>query len=125
MPTALVIEDDDDIRQLLELVLTQSGYSVTSAATGAAGIDALETQSPDLTLVDVGLPDMEGYDVVRAARPLVSGHIVMLSARSQEEDARRGIDAGADEYLTKPFRPRLLKDRLREIVERPARAADH
>ena len=71
-------------------------------------------------LVDVGLPDIEGYDVVRQARPLISGHIVMLSARSQETDAQRGLEAGADEYLTKPFRPRALREQLAGIVARPS-----
>lgn len=119
MATALVIEDDDDIRGLLEVVLGQAGYAVTAAATGVAGMDALATQEPDLMLVDVGLPDIEGYDLVRQARSRVSGHIVMLSARSQESDAQRGLEAGADEYLTKPFRPRDLREQLAGIVARP------
>lgn len=120
MATALVIEDDDDIRGLLEVVLEQAGYDVAAAGTGAAGLEALAAQEPDLMLVDVGLPDIEGYDVVRQARPLISGHIVMLSARSQESDAQRGLEAGADEYLTKPFRPRALREQLAGIVARPS-----
>ncbi|ATG50909.1 hypothetical protein CFK38_04720 [Brachybacterium vulturis] len=119
MTTALVIEDDDDIRRLLEVVLTQAGYSVAGADTGTSGLEALEAQVPDLLLVDVGLPDLEGYEVVRRARDRVDGHIVMLSARSQEADVQLGIDAGADEYLTKPFRPRQLRERLAEIVAQP------
>ena len=123
MATALVIEDDDDIRSLLEVVLTQDGYAVTTAADGSDGLAALRASSPDLTLVDVGLPDMEGYEVVREARSRIAGHIVMLSARSETADARQGIEAGADEYLTKPFRPRLLRQQLQEITARPARGA--
>ena len=73
--------------------------------------------------MDVGLPDMEGYEVVREARSRIAGHIVMLSARSETADARQGIEAGADEYLTKPFRPRLLRQQLQEITARPARGA--
>lgn len=122
MGTAVVIEDDDDIRRLLEVVLGQEGYTVTAVATGAEGIEALNAHAPDLVLVDVGLPDMEGYDIVRATRPLVTGHIVMLSARSLVDDTRLGLEAGADEYLTKPFRPRQLRERLREIVAGPAGA---
>lgn len=124
MATALVIEDDDDIRRLLEVVLGQAGYSVSAAANGADGLEALEAQSPDLLLVDVGLPDIEGYEVVRRARPQVGGHIVMLSARTEEADARRGLEAGADEYLTKPFRPRRLREQLAEIVERAVTSAE-
>ena len=119
MRTALVIEDDDDIRRLLEIVLQQEGYTVAVSATGADGLEELTNRPPDLALVDVGLPDMEGYEVVRGARRLVDGHIVMLSARSEDADARRGLDAGADEYLTKPFRPRQLREQLREIISRP------
>ena len=119
MTTALVIEDDDDIRRLLEVVLAQAGYAVSAAATGEEGLESLEAQVPELLLVDVGLPDMEGYEVVRRARDQVRGHIVMLSARSQQADVDLGIDAGADEYLTKPFRPRQLREQLTEIVARP------
>lgn len=124
MATALVIEDDDDIRRLLEVVLGQAGYTVSAAANGADGLEALGAQSPDLLLVDVGLPDIEGYDVVRRARPQLDGHIVMLSARSEEADARRGLEAGADEYLTKPFRPRQLREQLAEIVARPVTSGE-
>lgn len=123
MTTAVVIEDDDDIRRLLEVVLDQAGYTVTSAASGEDGLAAIGTQPPALALVDVGLPDMEGYEVVRRARAQVTGHIVMLSARSEAADARKGLEAGADEYLTKPFRPRLLRQQLEEIVARPVRTA--
>lgn len=119
MGTAVVIEDDDDIRRLLEVVLAQEGYEVSVAANGEKGIAVLTEQPPDLALVDVGLPDMEGYEVVKRTRHLVSGHMVMLSARSEAADAQLGIDAGADEYLTKPFRPRQLRETLREIVTRP------
>lgn len=123
MSTALVIEDDDDIRRLLEVVLGQAGYTVAAAATGADGLEALESRSPDLLMVDVGLPDVEGYEVVRRARPQLDGHIVMLSARTQDADSQQGIDAGADAYLTKPFRPRQLREQLAEIVSRPVSSA--
>lgn len=123
MRTALVIEDDDDIRYLLEVVLGQAGYSVTSAATGQEGLTALSAEPPALTLIDVGLPDMEGFEVVRRARPLLTGHIVMLSARSEAADAQQGLEAGADEYLTKPFRPRQLREQLSEIVARPVKTS--
>lgn len=123
MSTAIVIEDDDDIRRLLEVVLAQDGYTVTSAANGEDGLAALNAELPDLALVDVGLPDIEGYEIVRRARPQLAGHIVMLSARSELADAQQGLAAGADAYLTKPFRPRLLREQLREIVARPVKTA--
>lgn len=121
MKTALVIEDDEDIRRLLEVVLAQDGYTVTSAANGADGLAALRAEQPDLALVDVGLPDIEGFELVRMVRPEHTGHIVMLSARSELSDAQQGLEAGADEYLTKPFRPRMLREQLREIVTRPVK----
>ncbi len=117
MPTALVIEDDDDIRRLLEVVLQQEGFTVTTAANGTDGIAALATALPDLVLVDVGLPDMEGYEVVRRARAEISGRIVVLSARTQDADIQAGLDAGADAYLTKPFRPLQLRKDLRRILD--------
>lgn len=117
MPTALVIEDDDDIRRLLEVVLQQEGFTVRAAANGADGIGALEAEPPDLALVDVGLPDMEGYEVVRRSRAATTGRIVMLSARTQDADIRTGLEAGADAYLTKPFRPQQLRTDLRRILE--------
>ena len=123
MRTALVVEDDDDIRLLLRVVLTRGGYSVTVVENGRSGIDAARSLRPDLCLVDVGLPDMEGYQVVTELTGIVSGHVVMLSAHSTEEDARRGLEAGADDYITKPFRPRMLRAQLEAIVARPARAA--
>lgn len=117
MPTALVIEDDDDIRRLLEVVLQQEGFTVRAAANGADGIAALEAAPPDLALVDVGLPDMEGYEVVRRSRAATTGRIVMLSARTQDTDIRAGLEAGADAYLTKPFRPQQLRKDLRRILD--------
>ncbi|MEE1617863.1 response regulator transcription factor [Brachybacterium sp. J153] len=123
MRTALVVEDDDDIRMLLRVILTQDDYSVTVVENGQAGIDAALSLRPDLCVVDVGLPDMEGYQVVTELTGIVAGHIVMLSARSTEDDARKGLEAGADDYLTKPFRPRMLREQLQAIVARPARAA--
>lgn len=122
MTTALVIEDDDDIRRLLEVVLGQGGYQVRAAANSQDGLARLEEAVPDLLLVDVGLPDMDGYELVRRARPRVHGPIVMLSARSESSDESAGYAAGADAYLTKPFRPRRLLEDLRQIA---ARVAEH
>jgi DNA-binding response OmpR family regulator len=98
-------------------VLGQDGYEVRATSTGQEGIQALREYSPDLALIDVGLPDMDGYDVVRAVRPQLSGKIVMLSARSAPDDMAIGLAAGADAYLTKPFRPRALRERLAEILQ--------
>ena len=115
--TALIIEDDDDIRRLLEILLQKGGYSVTTATTGAEGLEALQRVHPTLVTVDVGLPDMDGHRVVRTVRESFAGVIVMISARSSSEDRRAGLAAGADMYFTKPFRPRELRAALAEIVD--------
>ena len=114
---ALIIEDDDDLRRLLEIVLGKSGFSVRSAPTGTEGLEALERARPDLLTVDVGLPDLDGYDVVRRVRRDDADMVVlMVSARSAETDRQEGLAAGADAYLTKPFRPRQLRAAVDEVV---------
>lgn len=114
---ALVIEDDDDIRRLLEVVLEQSGFSVESVATGALGVDRLPAASPSLITVDLGLPDMSGLDVVEQIRPQTSATIAVISARSSQKDRDASLAAGADAFLTKPFRPRELRQWVRELDE--------
>lgn len=114
---ALVIEDDDDIRRLLEVVLEQSGFSVESVATGALGVDRLPAASPSLITVDLGLPDMSGLDVVERIRPQTSATIAVISARSSQKDRDASLTAGADAFLTKPFRPRELRQWVRELDE--------
>lgn len=114
---ALVIEDDDDIRRLLEVVLEQSGFSVESVATGALGVDRLPAASLSLITVDLGLPDMSGLDVVEQIRPQTSATIAVISARSSQKDRDASLAAGADAFLTKPFRPRELRQWVRELDE--------
>ncbi|PRZ44433.1 response regulator receiver domain-containing protein [Antricoccus suffuscus] len=121
---ALVIEDDDDIRRLLEVVLAQAGHDVTSAATGTDGIAQARDSEPSLITLDIGLPDMDGYAVARQLREFYAGHLVMLSARSEPYDAALGLEVGADAYITKPFRPRALRERLAEIMSQDARSSD-
>lgn len=119
----LVIEDDDDIRRLLEVVLGQAGYVVTSAATGAEGLARAQELHPALITLDIGLPDQEGYAVAKQLREFYRGHLVMLTARSEPFDKTLGMEVGADAYITKPFRPRALRDALSEIMARDPRGA--
>lgn len=123
-PNALVIEDDDDIRRLLEVVLGQAGFTVVSAATGTDGVARAREAAPTLITLDIGLPDMDGYAVARQLREFYRGHLIMLSARSDPYDAALGMDVGADGYVTKPFRPRALRERLTEIMSQTVRSAD-
>lgn len=119
-PRALIIEDDDDIRRLLEMVLTQAGFAVDAVPNGEEGV-ARATASPYALLsVDVGLPDIDGLEVVRRVRPSFTGRIVMVSARSGKSDQSSGHAAGADLYITKPFRPRELKQKFLDLVSADA-----
>ncbi|PYI65826.1 hypothetical protein CVV68_16495 [Arthrobacter livingstonensis] len=116
--TAVIIEDDQDIRELLTIILGQSGYEVHAAETGMAGVDAVRLHRPALVTVDVGLPDMDGFEVTERIRPLCQSHIIMLTARSGEMDTVTGLEAGADEYLTKPFRAHELRARVEALAAR-------
>lgn len=116
---ALVIEDDDDIRRLLEIVLTQCGFATSVVANGADGVAEARTAEPALITLDVGLPDVDGYRVAEQLRAFYTNHLIMISARAEDMDADLGIRAGADAYLTKPFRPKELRARVDEVMARP------
>jgi two-component system KDP operon response regulator KdpE len=123
-PTVLVVEDEPEIRGILRRVLEELGVRVTEAATGAEGIALAERLRPDLVVLDLGLPDVQGDEVCRAVRasPVV-GHvpIVVVSARHSEEEKVRLLDAGADDYLTKPFGSAELAARVRAHLRRAQR----
>ncbi|GAB3566423.1 response regulator transcription factor [Spelaeicoccus albus] len=116
---AVVVEDDDDVRRLLEIVISQCGFAVTAVATGADGTDAVRRDDPDLVTVDVGLPDIQGYRVVEQLREFYSKHVIMVSARADDADVTLGLHAGADAYVTKPFRPRQLRERITDVMAVP------
>lgn len=116
----LIIEDDTAIGTGLTQALEGQGYDVVWAPTGRAAIAAANQLSPDLALLDLGLPDMDGVDVCRRLREHPNMVIVMLTARHDEMDVVMGLDAGADDYLTKPFRLAELLARIRAHLRRPA-----
>jgi DNA-binding response OmpR family regulator len=115
---AVVIEDDGDIRNLLEAILGQAGFTCYTAGTGVEGIAAIRTYEPILTTLDVSLPGIDGFEVARQIRSFSPTYIIMLSARDEEIDTLMGLDAGADDYLTKPFRPRELRARIEAMLRR-------
>ncbi len=115
---AVVIEDDADIRHLLEAILDQAGFHCFTAETGADGLKAIRDHSPILTTLDVSLPGIDGFEVARRIRSFSDTYIIMLSARNEEIDTLMGLDAGADDYLTKPFRPRELRARIEAMLRR-------
>lgn len=116
---ALVIEDDPDIRLLLETVLSHAGFMVHSASTGSAGVRLAHQVDPLVITLDVNLPDIDGFEVARRIRKGSNAYVIMLTARGEEIDTLSGLDVGADDYMTKPFRPRELRARIEAMLRRP------
>jgi two-component system KDP operon response regulator KdpE len=109
----LIIEDDEKIRNVLRTVLELEQYRVIEAENGERGIVELKSHRPDIVVLDLGLPDCDGVDLIRNARKWSSVPIVVLSARAQEEQKVNALEAGADDYVTKPFGTRELLVRIR------------
>ncbi|HET7140306.1 MAG TPA: response regulator transcription factor [Arthrobacter sp.] len=116
---AVVIEDDLDMRNLLEGVLRQSGFEVHSASDGREGVAVVRDTRPDVVTLDVGLPDIDGFEVLRRIRQFSNAYVVMLTGRADEPDLLTALQAGADDYITKPFRPRELRARITAMLRRP------
>ncbi len=114
----MVIEDDADVRNLLSAILNEAGFTCIPAATGIEGINAVREHRPILTTLDVSLPGIDGFEVARRIRSFSNTYVIMLSARNEEIDTLMGLDAGADDYLTKPFRPRELRARIEAMMRR-------
>ena len=111
--TVLIVEDDPAVRNLVITALGSHGYQTLSTATAGAAIAAASTQAPDIILLDLGLPDMDGVEVIRKVRTWSQMPIVVLSARSEDADKIEALDAGADDYLSKPFSVGELLARIR------------
>jgi two-component system KDP operon response regulator KdpE len=122
-PRILVIEDEPEIRRFLRASLAAQRFSISEAETGQAGLLAAASQPPDVVLLDLGLPDISGFEVIAQLRGWSRAPIVVLSARGQEADKIAALDAGADDYLTKPFGVGELLARLRVALRHHSRAA--
>lgn len=120
-PLVLVIDDEPGIVGFVELGLRQEGYRVASASTGAAGLDLFRASPPQAVILDVGLPDADGFDILVAMRAESDVPIVMLTARGELEDRVRGLDLGADDYIAKPFHFAELLARVRAHLRRSVR----
>ena len=122
----LVVDDDAVIRRLIRVNFELEGFDVAEVADGEACLDAVRAAPPDVVILDVAMPQVDGLAVTRQLRadPATGGvKIVMVSARAQQADVRRGVEAGADAYLTKPFDPDVLIKTVRSLVETDADAA--
>lgn len=114
----LVVDDDIELRGLIGFALRQAGYLVVDAATGPDALQVWEREQPDLAILDVNLPGLSGFDVCQQIRAESAIPIMMLTVRNTEEDQVRGLDLGADDYLSKPFSPRTLLARVRALLRR-------
>src|SRR6476659_4678505 len=116
---AVVVEDDEDVRNLVEAVLSQAGFEVHSAAGGREGVDAVRELEASVVTLDVGLPDIDGFEVLRRIRQFSDAYVVMLTAHTDELDILTAFHTGADDFLAKPFRPRELRARVGAMMRRP------
>jgi two-component system, OmpR family, KDP operon response regulator KdpE len=117
----LLIEDEPQMRRFLRITLTTHGYRLVEAATAQEGLMQATTRNPDVVLLDLGLPDLDGLEVTRRLREWTQTPIIVISAREQEQDKVRALDAGADDYLTKPFSAGELLARIRVALRHAAR----
>ncbi|PTT61947.1 response regulator transcription factor [Arthrobacter sp. HMWF013] len=122
---AVVIEDDADIRNLLEGVLRQAGFEVHTAAEGREGVEVVRHSKAQVITLDIGLPDIDGFEVLRRIRSFSDAYVVMLTGRTEEPDLLSALNAGADDYIAKPFRPRELRARVAAMMRRPRQDITH
>ena len=119
----LVVDDDRNICELLKLYLENEGYSVFVANDGQQAVEMFQAKSPELVLLDIMLPKMDGWQVCREIRETSKVPIIMLTARSEERDELQGFELGVDEYISKPFSPKILVARVEAILRRTGKSA--
>jgi DNA-binding response OmpR family regulator len=120
-PVVLAVDDDEDILELVAFRLERSGYTVLRARDGEEALQVAREQRPDLVVLDVMMPKLDGFEVTRRLRAdelTRSTPIILLTARAQDADVQTGFDAGADDYLRKPFSPQELRARVQAILGR-------
>lgn len=124
VPQVLVVDDEPGMVRLVSLYLQQAGFDVSTAVCGADALEAVQRRSPDLVVLDIGLPDMDGYAVCRQIRWSTETPIIMLTARGEHRDRIDGFKHGADDYVPKPFHPDELVARVRAVLRRAGHPGD-
>ncbi len=124
MAEILIVDDDPGVVELLSMYLRKSEFSVRSAESGPACLDAIDKRRPDLILLDIMLPGMDGYEVLQTLKDKHSIPTIFVSARDDEVDPILGLEFGADDYITKPFNPREVVARVKAVLRRSAAAAE-
>ena len=123
--SVLIVEDDPNIRELLQLYLEKDGYAVTVASAGGQGLDKFRAIKPNLVLLDVMMPVMDGWAVCRAIRAESTTPVIMLTAKGETDDKVMGLKAGADDYVTKPFEMKELLARVEAVLRRSDRNVEN
>ncbi len=114
----LVVDDEPRMVQFISMNLKLEGFQVTSAADGYQALERVTREMPDLVLLDIMMPDLDGYETLKKIREISAVPVIFLSVKSEESDRVRGLDLGADDYITKPFSPRELVSRIRAVLRR-------
>ncbi len=123
-PRVLIVDDETPIVDLVRGYLEREGYVVESATDGPSAVEAVRTSAPDLVILDVMLPGLDGIEVCRQIRTFSDAYVLMLTARGEEIDRIMGLTVGADDYLVKPFSPRELVARVKALLRRPRLSTD-
>ncbi|MBU1227871.1 MAG: response regulator transcription factor [Actinobacteria bacterium] len=119
--TILIADDETELREMLKAYLEAEGFSVIEASTGPDTVEVARRESPDLVVLDIGMPGLDGFEVLQLLRSRSDVPVIMLTARSEETDRIVGLTAGADDYVTKPFSPRELSARIKAVLRRGRR----
>jgi DNA-binding response OmpR family regulator len=119
----LIVDDETELRSMLRQYLTREGFDVAEAISGKEALDMVQRRQPDLILLDVGLPDIDGFEVLRTLRATSDTPVIMLTARDDEIDRVVGLSVGADDYVVKPFSPRELVARIQAVLRRGSTGA--
>ena len=125
MANVLIVDDDVELCELVTEYLTREGYAVECVYDGSRALERLAVSTPDLVVLDVMLPGLNGFEVLRQIRDLCEVPVIMLTARGEEVDRVVGLELGADDYMPKPFSPRELTARMRAVLRRVEHAAQH